>query len=456
MVHPIEGGSPMRHRIKFAATGVAALCLVAACGHSGSSATVSNSPASSSTPSSSSSPAPNAAGSFGTLSDVCGPGNATGATSIGVTDTTIRAGTIADVGWSEAPGLLQPIFDAAHAFVGWCNAAGGINGRKIVLDARDSAYSNYLPQVKASCPTDLALVGSMGILDNTGVSAWEACGLPNLTAATVSEQAANAKLMIPLTPIPADQETIGGFHYFFSTHPSWKEHVGSLYANGTAGDREQHTYNEAIEADGGKIVYTAEYTETTVNWTPYVEAMKSAGVQFLFLNDTVEQTAGIESAMATLGWYPDIQISPSQLYESSTLSLAGKDAKNYYVYIPTTPFEAASISPAIKEYLTLLKKYAPKAQLTFFGETAFSAWLLFAEGVKSCGNDVTRSCILKDIDTQTAWTGGGMQGAIDPAANKATDCFIVMKVDGTKFVQAYPSKLGTYDCNPANAPVVKP
>jgi ABC-type branched-subunit amino acid transport system substrate-binding protein len=445
----------MRQHVKVAASAIAAMLVLAACG-SHASSTKTTGAAGSTAASGSSSSAAASAGSFGTLGEVCGAGSAKGATDVGITDTNIQVGTIADVGWSVAPGLLQPIFDAADTFVGWCNAAGGINGRKLTLDKRDSAYSNYLPQVKASCPVDVALVGSMGILDDTGADAWVACGMPNFTAATVGSKAATAKLMYPMTPIPDDQQTIGGFHLLFDQTPAWKTAVGTLYSNGAAGDREQHTYNQAIESLGAKIVYTAEYTPTTTNWAPYVQAMKDAGVKFLFLNDTETVTAGIEQAMATAGWYPEIQISPSQLYDSAALALAGKNAKNYYTYIPTTPFEAADTVPAVKQYLGLLAQYAPKANKTFFGATAFSAWLLFASAVKSCGSNVTRNCISDYVVKQTAWTGGGLQGKIDPAGNKASECFIVMKMDTDKFVQAYPAKLGEYDCSPLNAPKVTP
>ncbi|MDQ1751568.1 MAG: hypothetical protein QOE71_2624 [Pseudonocardiales bacterium] len=446
----------MRKQTKLTAAVAISVLTLAACGGHSTSPTAAGSSGASTSPAAQTSAPANAAGSFGTLGEVCGAGTAKGATDVGVTDTSIKVGTIADVGWTVAPGLLQPIFDGADAFVGWCNAAGGINGRKLVLDKRDSAYTNYLPQVKQACPVDVALVGSMGILDDTGVSAWEGCGLLNFTAATVGSKAANAKLMYPMTPIPADQQTIGGFHLFFDQHPEWAAAVGSLYANGAAGDREQHTYNSAITSIGGKVVYTATYTQTTSNWTPYVQAMKKAGVKFLFLNDTAPTTAGIEQAMATIGWYPEIQISPSQLYDEATIALAGKNLKNYYTYIPTTPFEAAAQVPAVKEYLDLLQTYAPKAKKTFFGATAFSAWLLFAEAVKSCGSNVTRNCISAYVATQKQWTGGGLQGPIDPASNTASQCFIIMKADAKGFTQAFPSKLGEYDCNAKNAPTVTP
>jgi hypothetical protein len=69
---------------------------------------------------------------------------------------------------------------------------------------------------------------------------------------------------------------------------------------------------------------------------------------------------------------------------------------------------------------------------------------------------VTRTCIENYVKTQTTWTGGGLEGQINPAANIATNCYIVMKVQNGGFVQAYPTQQGQYDCDPQNAPVIKP
>ena len=41
---------------------------------------------------------------------------------------------MADPGNTVSPGLDQELFDTADAFVGWCNAAGGIDGRRLQLD----------------------------------------------------------------------------------------------------------------------------------------------------------------------------------------------------------------------------------------------------------------------------------------------------------------------------------
>jgi ABC-type branched-subunit amino acid transport system substrate-binding protein len=432
-------------------TALVALCglALAACGSSGASNSGSsgNSGAQSATTSA----------SFGTLGPVCGPGKATGATATGITNTSIEVSVIADINVPGAPGLLQPMWDSATAFTDWCNAVGGIAGRKLILDKRDSQETNYLPQVETSCTADFAMVGTMGVLDNTGVAAWEKCGIPNFTAATVSSAAANAQLMYPVNPLPANQENIGGFPVIFQQFPGIQNHIGTLYAAGAAAAREQHTYNEAIAADGGKVVYSALYNALgQVNWAPYVEAMKKAGVQMMFLNDTVPTSVGIDQAMSTAGWYPKVQISPPQVYDTSFLTTGGSVAKNYYVYMPSEPLEAAGAVPAVAQYEQIVKKYVPTAHLGFFSELAFSSWLLFAEAAKACGSTLTRNCLEQQVAKQTNWTGGGLQGTINPASNRASDCFIVMKIENAKFVQVIPAKLGQFDCDPKNVPIVKP
>ena len=49
--------------------------------------------------------------------------------------------------------------EQATAFADWCNAAGGINGRKIVIDNRDAALFNAAQQTTAACQSDFMAVG---------------------------------------------------------------------------------------------------------------------------------------------------------------------------------------------------------------------------------------------------------------------------------------------------------
>ena len=66
-----------------------------------------------------------------------------GASSVrGVGDKTINIAVENDASNTILPGLEVEFVQQATAFADWCNAAGGINGRKIVIDNRDAALFN--------------------------------------------------------------------------------------------------------------------------------------------------------------------------------------------------------------------------------------------------------------------------------------------------------------------------
>jgi hypothetical protein len=111
------------------------------------------------------------AGDFGTLKAVCGPAEGKGTNgdaAQGVSSDSIKVGTISDPGFVGRPGLNQELFDASDVFVDWCNAAGGINGRKIDLTKRDAKLTEYKQRITESCAEDFALVGGGAVFDETG------------------------------------------------------------------------------------------------------------------------------------------------------------------------------------------------------------------------------------------------------------------------------------------------
>src|SRR5215213_7368826 len=95
-----------------------------------------------------------ASADFGTLKEVCGPGTPKGSTDQGVSADTIQVGTFSDAGFSGRPGLNQELFDSAEVFTEWCNDLGGINGRKISLNERDTALTNVQARTVEACAQD--------------------------------------------------------------------------------------------------------------------------------------------------------------------------------------------------------------------------------------------------------------------------------------------------------------
>jgi hypothetical protein len=141
---------------------------------------------------------------FGTLPSPCGKGKATGSTDTGVTNSTINIAYGDDRGFSGLPGLDQEMGDAVKAMVAWCDAQGGINGRKIVGDYYDAAITNVGSVMTQACKKDFMLVGQGFALDSLGEQTRLGCNLAAVPGFTVSPQVANAYEMYQATPNPAD------------------------------------------------------------------------------------------------------------------------------------------------------------------------------------------------------------------------------------------------------------
>ena len=158
-------------------------------------------------------------GDFGTLKDVCGPGKNTTSPDQGVTPTAIDVATSADPGFAGRPGLDQELFDAGDVFVDWCNAAGGIHGRKIVLHKYDAAVLNFDAQVQKACQTDFFLVGNGNVLDDTGQQTRLKCVMPEIPTYMVSLQGRDSDLTVQPVPNRSTQYAVSPYNYVAQKFP---------------------------------------------------------------------------------------------------------------------------------------------------------------------------------------------------------------------------------------------
>jgi ABC-type branched-subunit amino acid transport system substrate-binding protein len=435
---------------------VASVLVAAGCGRSGGS----TSTGTSATGGQTAGQAAARSASFGTLKSVCGPGNATGATDAGVTNTSINVATMADPGATVDPGLDQELFDAADAFVGWCNAAGGILGRKLVLHKRDSALTQVAAQMIQACQApDFAIVGNGEALDATGVQQRLSCKLPELPAYDVSAQAATASLTVPPVPNPADIAILGGAYRALAKYdPAAIKHYGmlsqSVQSIKDAGNKDR----ASAEAQGYVTVDYEELPLQVDNWRPIVENLKSKGVQVLTIENSPDNLAALYRTMADVGWFPKYFVGSPSYYDTKLTSEAGSALQGVDVLLSTynPPFELADQYPAVKQYIDNLNTYANGAKPKQLGENATSAWLLFAEAAKACGSNLTRTCVVQQAQNMHNWTGGGINAPTQPG-NSATgvppECFVLIKATPTGFVvdkDITKPNNGIYNCDPGN------
>ncbi len=399
------------------------------------------------------------AGDFGDLAGVCGPNEgggavpAAGAEEIqGVTEDTITLGTVADPGFEGRPGLNQEIFDTAEAFVEWCNAAGGINGKALELNLHDAAVTEYQPVMAEACGEDFAIVGSGAVQDNFWTSTGAACGLIDIAGFSVTPEKAGLAGQDPLAvrsvqPVPnaGDRFQAGAFLMVGETDPEAQNRAGIVYGDLETLIVRKDQAVDALEQVGFRFVHQSSYNLLgESNWGLFAAALDEDEVGFLHYVGEGENFALLVQAMDEVGYRPPLMLMETNLYDQGWVEAAGASADGVFVRTVFWPFEEADQNPATQQYLDLLEAQGGKvAQL---GVQSLSAWLLFAQAARDCdrADDLTRSCVLEATASTTAWTGGGLHAPTEPGTNEPTPCTIVLQVQDGEFARFAPDE--GYDC----------
>ncbi len=375
---------------------------------------------------------------FGTIESPCGPGDASGATDIGVTDTEITVTSTSDSGGAVA-GLNRGIDQSSAAFVQWCNDQGGINGRKIKLEFRHANVFDYAPVVASACTDSLALVGGLAVFDDLGVQQQVDCGLPNVPAAAVSAQQAGADLTWQPLPNPPNQLSLGMATYLKEKHPDTITAAGMISTDVATVDYIANRMQEGLGLIGFEFIYTAKANIIETNWPSFAIDMKQRGVRYFTPEGTWEELVNLQKALDTQDFDPEVTALETNFYQLQYPPAADGVAEGSYVQLTTWPFDETD-NPAMATYLAALDKAEPGAQPEQLGVQSFSAWLLWATAVKSLGSDVTRIGLGEALSNVHSWYGGGLHGVSDPGANTPSPCFILMQVKGDGFERIFPTQ----------------
>ncbi len=442
--------------------GAALTLAMTACGRSSSNSTPTNPTSNGATGSASASTGGAAAGDFGTLKAVCGAGDAKGATERGVTDSQIRIAVTADPGAAAAPGLEQEFFDTADGFAKWCNAAGGILGRKIVVDKLDAKLFNVGQVFTQACQKDFMAVGNGNAFDSAGVKIREDCKLGQIPAYVVSPQAVDAKFQVQSVPIPSTKINNGALRLLTEAYPDTKTGGIGLASSSLASiiptGLKAQSYLQQL---GIKVAVLQNQPVQVDNYRPYIEQLKSTGAKGLY-QITAQDPTPIVQAMKNTSYTPDWILYSTQFYGPQAVK--GAQALGSfppsYVQLGSVPYSLADKIPAVQQLQDIIKDAVSNPKLTTYNASAMSAWLLWAESAKACGSNLTSTCVLEKAKDHTDWTAGGLYPPQNIKAGEASSCITLVKLTTDGFV--YDEKVTNpgkddypFNCNPDNVKTVK-
>jgi ABC-type branched-subunit amino acid transport system substrate-binding protein len=437
---------------------VAAL-FAASCSRSGSGTPSTNSaPASGK---SSSSATATAAGQFGSVKQVCAPGTPSGGSGRGITSSTIRLGVLADPGSTAAPGLGQEFFDVATAFMKWCNDAGGINGRKIVVDKLDAKLFNVASSIISACQHDFMLVGGGNPLDAPGVAPRLGCKLGQVPGYTASPEATAAGLQVNPTASTPLHYPVGVLKLLSDAYPVSQQGfgiAGSALASLTPqGLRAQ----EAWQRLGYKVSTVQPRPALVDNYRSWMEQFKAAGAKASF-EITATNTQPIFSAINDTGFKPAFVLFGQGVYNDEAVK-AAKSVSSIpptYINLQNLPWDLSGQFPVIQQAKSIMQAAESNPQFDAFTSLAFNAWVLWAQAATACGNNLSQDCVLQNAGNHPHWDGGGMFGPVntDPKLRDYTDCTLIVKLttSGWKYDKdiTKPNN-GVFNCSPDNLMTVK-
>ena len=210
-----------------------------------------------------------------------GPASAATSTQPGLTAKSITVGQV-DTLSGPVPGLFEGAENGTKAYLAYVNSTGGVNGRKILLDVQDDAFSgaNYTTETQQLVNSTFALVGGFSLFDASGVPAINAAKIPDITESLSAARNLDQYNYSPDPLIPGATR-LGPFEYYKKEYPGAITHVGTLFSNVATAETQSVTglHRHEVPRLQGRATTARGPFET--DFTPDVLKMRAAGVQMV-------------------------------------------------------------------------------------------------------------------------------------------------------------------------------
>ena len=393
-----------------------------------------------------------ASGSTGTSTTASQSTAGNTASAPGITPTTITIGQIADIS-EPVPGLFKSAQVADQAYAKYINDQGGIYGRKIVVDSRDSAFNPAKIQSDAAdiAAHDFAFVGNYTLFDIGMQPTIDSQHVPNISVAIGSALGNDPNTYSP-TPSTLNDYALGPYEYLKQKYPDAIKHVGVIFSAATASTQQSWAVQQqALQHLGFNIVYARGFNQSETTFDSDILKMKDAGVQ-LFLGVAFPDNYGATFAreLAQQNFHP-INVETAS-YGSNLVSLAGPAAEGMYIVLGSALFlgEDATAVPAVATFDKYMKQIDSTDSIALWGASSWSAMALFVQALKNAGQNPTRASLVSALNKITSFTSDGLIPASNPAQNVPGHCWLLAQVKNGKIQRAAPTPPNNFICNPGD------
>ena len=397
---------------------------------------------------------PGPAGAASTASGTCTPAlaptPAQDASTTGITPSSITVGNVSIV-TGPIPGLFEGAPIGVKAYFAMINAEGGVDGRKLLVDSKDDAFSGQLnmTETQEAIISDFALVGSFSLFDGYGCAALATdTAVPDVS---VTLDAGTNALPNDFSVQPlSGEETLGPDEYYKKHYPKDMT-VGAIVSDVASAKTQMAQQFAGMKSLGYKIAYVDYVNPLQSDFTTDVIDMRNAGVNAVSLTGVDWQDAAIfVQNAATQNWHPGLIFSGGPVYADQFISHAGGPAavngiqigQVFALYLG----QDAKTVPAVKQFLTYVKKVNPQWVPDLYTLYGWGSAELFVQALKAAGPHPTRGAVMAQLKKITSFGANGLMATSDPAAKTLSPCFLMAGIKNGNFVRELPTGSG-FDCN---------
>ncbi len=379
----------------------------------------------------------------------------------GVTPTSVTVGQVDDL-TAPLPGLFKGAEDGTRAYFDYVNSTGGVNGRKIDLDAQDSAYNDgtVANATTAQIKNDFALVGGFSLDDSAEEPLIKAAGMPDI-AYPLDPDLSNLPTAYSPTPNTANDYPLTAFKVIKQKFPQDIKHMGILWANATASTASsEKAFERAAESQGFKIVYDAGFTPSQTTFLPNVLTMKSDGVKLFFTTQMPDSySATLAEEMQQQDFKP--VVIQGDAYSANLVKDGGSAVNGMYLDVGYVLYLGTDANlPAAALFNKWMKIADPAANFELQSLYGWAAAQLFVQALRNAGASPTRASLLEALDKITNFDASGLLSpGGNPAANVPGQCFVLAQVVNGQIVRVAPTPKTGFICSPGGllpAPGFKP
>ena len=355
----------------------------------------------------------------------------------GLTSSTVTVGNVS----TESLGLFTGSIVGTKAYAAYINSQGGINGRKLVVDAQDDLFTGAKNKqlTQSAVQNDFALVGSFSLEDSFGESVIaQNPGFPDVST-TLDPPLAQLPNSYSANPTGKGWPT-GPVNYFAKKYPNQIKHtavLASTYGSALAiWKKEKPTLLRA----GYKISYFATVPITQTDFNQNVVAMRNAGVQLVFIDQLPQNYAGaLLKALTQQNFHPKLVIGTAAYSNELVPSSGGPAAANgSNLEMPNALFlgEDAAVIPAVGTFLKWVQQVSPGFKADYYTLAGWANAQLFVQALRAAGKNPTQGSLQQQLRKISSFNASGLLAPSNPAAGLPSTCYLVAKIVNGKFVRS--------------------